>query len=219
MKGLRILLGDDHALTLRGIKALLETQFTVVGTATDGRRLVELALSLKPDLVVLDVSMPQLNGLEAAKQIHAALPLVKLIFLTMHTNPLYVRKAIEIGAGGYVLKTGAAEELLDAIQQVRNGGTYESPGLGTGVIEYLKSRSGNAPPEGQELTSRQREILQLITEGYMGKEIAHILNISIKTVDFHRARIMLRLGAHSAAELVRLAVERGLIPAAAPDGI
>jgi len=217
MQRLRILLGDDHVLTLNGIKALLQARFDVVGTAAEGRHLVKLALSLKPDLVVQDVSMPQLNGLEAAKQIRAALPSAQIIFLTMHTNPLYLRKALEIGACGYVLKAGAAEELLDAIDQVLKGGRYISPGFGHDVAESLWNRTGSLAREQPGLTSRQREILQLIAEGRMSKEIAHLLDISIKTVDFHRARIMTRLGAHSIAELVRIAVEQGLLPASTSD--
>lgn len=213
MKKLRILLGDDHPLVLNGIKALLEPHHEVVDCVPDGRQLVEAALRLQPDFVILDISMPLLNGLEAARQIGAALPATRLIFLSMHANPMYLRKAMELGARGYVLKAGVVEELLDAIRAVRNGKVYVSPGFGQDVIDGLWNRSGGITRQAEELTDRQREILQLIAEGRLSKEIADTLGISIKTVDFHRARIMARLGAHTAAELVRLAVERGLIPA------
>jgi DNA-binding NarL/FixJ family response regulator len=200
---------------LNGIRALLEPAYDVVGTATNGRQLVEAALRLKPDLVVLDVSMPQLNGLEAARQIHEALPSAVLVVLSMHVNPLYLRKAIGAGARGYVLKEGVLEELLDAIEQALAGTIYVSAGFGADVIENLWNSSGQLSREEQGLTGRQREILQLMAEGRLNKEIAHIAGISIKTVEFHRARIMTKLGAHSLAEVVRLAVEQGLIPPSA----
>jgi DNA-binding NarL/FixJ family response regulator len=211
---LRVVIGDDHALMITGIRALLEPRHEIVGAAADGRRLVVLTAQLKPDLVILDVSMPELNGLEAARQIKANLPGVKLIFLSMHTNPLYLRKAMDLGASAYVLKAGVIEELLEAIDQVAAGRTYVSAGFAAGVIESLHVRSD----QGEEvLTGRQREILQLIAEGKLGKEIAHQLGISIKTVEFHRGRIMARLGVHSAAELVRTAMEQGLIAPSTPD--
>lgn len=212
MARIRVLIADDHALMLNGIKSLLEDHFEVAGTASDGRELVDSALALKPDLVVLDVSMPQLNGVEAAKQIHAALPAAKLVFLSMHTTPIYVRKALEAGGSAYVLKAGATEELLEAIRQVLAGNIYLSPALSRDVLPHLLNSAGGPSRENTELTDRQREILQLVAEGRMSKEIAHLLKISVKTVDFHRARIMSKLGAHSVAELVRLAVEEDLIP-------
>ncbi len=214
MNRLRVLIGDDHVLLLNGTKALLETEYDVVGTVTDGRQLVDAALRLRPDVVVLDVSMPHLNGLEAAKRIHAELPSAKLVFLSMHTNPVYLRKAVESGARAYVLKTGAAEELSIAIRHALNGDLYFSPGFGSDVIENIWTRNGEPSRQADDLTGRQREILQLIAEGLQGKEVAAILNISVKTVDFHRARIMARLGARSIAEMVRIGVEQGIIPAA-----
>lgn len=215
-KRLRVMLGDDHTLILNGIKTLLEPHCDVVGTATDGRSLVHLALEAKPDLVVLDVSMPHLNGLDAALQIKAASPATKIIFLSMHTNPMYLRKALENGAQGYVLKTGVVEELLEAIQQVLKGETYFSPGFGRDVTTTLLNCSGKPSREETELTARQREILQLIAEGHPAKEIAHLVGISIKTVEFHRTRMMARVGAHSIGELVRIAMEQGLIPVTTP---
>ncbi len=215
MPKLRILIADDHALMLKGIRTLLEKEYEIVGTASDGRQLVEAALTLRPDLIILDVGMPQLHGFEAAKRIRTALPSTKLIFLSMHSSPMYLRKAMEAGASAYVLKTGAVEELGNAIRSVMNGESYLSSGLGSRLD--LLTNSGKSSGTAGELTDRQMEILQLIAEGRPSKEIAHILNISTKTVDFHRARIMARMGARSVAELVRAAVEEGFIPASNHD--
>jgi DNA-binding NarL/FixJ family response regulator len=217
VRGLRVLLGDDHALVLSGIRSLLQSRYEVVGAAVNGRQLVDAALRLKPDFVILDVSMPQLNGLEAARQIGASLPSAKLIFLSMHTNPMYLRKAFEAGASAYVLKAGAAEELLQAMRQVWEGNTYVSPGFDQDTLQSLWDRSGKISVEGDGLTERQREILRLVAEGFLSKQIADTLGISIKTVEFHRGRIMARLGVHSVAELVRVAVEQGFIPARTPE--
>jgi DNA-binding NarL/FixJ family response regulator len=219
VRGLRVLLGDDHALVLSGIKSLLEPHYQVIGTASDGRQLVNAALRLRPDFVILDLSMPQLNGLEAAKQIRTSLPSAKLIFLSMHTNPMYLRQAFDAGASGYVLKAGVVEELLEAMRQVVSGNTYVSPGFGPDVLQSLWTRSGKPSREGEQLTDRQREILQLIADGLLSKQIADTLGISIKTVDFHRGRLMDRLGVRSIAELVRIAVEQGLIPPRTSDAL
>jgi DNA-binding NarL/FixJ family response regulator len=178
---------------------------------------VESAKELRPDIVILDLSMPELNGIEAAKQIRAALPAAKLIFLSMHSNPAYLRKALEAGANGYVLKAGMMEELLDAIHAALDGRSYFSPGFGQELIAGLLNHSGKPTRPVEDLTDRQLEILQLVAEGKLSKEIAHALEISVKTVEFHRGRIMAKLGARSIAEVVRLAVERGLIPASAPE--
>ncbi len=217
MRDPRVLLGDDHALVLSGIGSLLQSRYEVVGTAPDGRQLVQAAARLKPDFVVLDVSMPGLNGLEAAKQIRDCLPLAKLVFLSMHANPMYLRKAFDVGASAYVLKAGLVEELLEAMGQVARGNTYISPGFGQDVLQSFWNRSGKPSQQGEELTDRQREILQLIAEGRLSKQIADALGISIKTVEFHRGRIMARLGVHSIAESIRAAVEQGLIPARTSD--
>lgn len=215
VRNLRILLGDDHILMLSGVRSLLEPQFEVAGSATDGRQLVDEALRIRPNLVILDVSMPRLNGFEAAVQIKAALPKTKLIFLSMHSSPMYLRKALEIGADGYVLKTGMAEELLEAIRLIAyEGERYVSPGFHEKVAHAFLTSGSTREEEG--LTARQREILQLVAEGHLNKEIAHELGISIKTVDFHKSRLMAKLGAHSTGDLVRIAVEHSLIPSSAP---
>ncbi len=213
IKRLRILLGDDHALVLKGIRSLLEPYHDVVGAAVDGNALVQAASLLKPDLIVLDISMPLLNGLDAAQQIQRRVPNAKLIFVTMNASPMYLRRAIEAGACGYVLKTGAIEELLTAVETVRQGRLYVTPGFGPEVMESLWDRSGKIGREGTGLTARQREIMQLLSEGRLNKDIAHLLGISVKTVAFHRANLMARLGARSGAELARIAMEQGLIVA------
>ncbi len=209
---MRILLGDDHALLLAGLRSLLESSHDIVGSVSNGRDLVTSASHFKPDIIITDISMPELNGLEAAKQIKSRLPSTKLIFLSMQTNPIYLRKALEVGADAYVLKAGAVEELAQAIHQVLSGRTYVSPGFGCDVIESLWNHSGKPVKEGTSLTERQLEILQLMAEGRLSKQIADILGVSIKTVEFHRARILARLGAHSTAEVIRIAVEQRLIP-------
>lgn len=211
-----ILIADDHSLIVNGIRSMLAGDYKIVGTARDGRELVTAALRLKPDIIILDVSMPQLNGIEAAKQIHPALPGAHLIFLTMHSEPIYLRKALAAGASAYVLKAGAPGELNEAIRAAMRGEIYISPGFRSDVVAGLRNSSGTLSRESEDLTARQREILQLVVEGRASKEVAHILRISVKTVDFHRARIMTRLGAHSVAELVRIAVERELIPPSSP---
>ena len=211
MKQDRILLGDDHSLIIAGIRGLLESQYDIIGSADNGRSLVEAALRLTPDLVILDVSMPILNGIDAAREIRRVLPATKLIFLSMHSNPLYLRKALEAGASAYVLKSGASEELLTALEMVRKGEIYVSAGFDRQVLDAVRDWPQKTRRFVIELTARQRQILQLIAEGKQNKEIAEILHTSIKTVEFHRSRLMTKLGAHTVAELTRLAIEEGVI--------
>jgi DNA-binding NarL/FixJ family response regulator len=208
----RVLLGDDHALILDGIRAVLQVQYDVVGQAGDGRALVMASEKLKPDVVILDISMPLLNGFEAAKQIKKERAATKLIFLSQHLNPAYLRQALKIGASGYVLKSGATQELHTAIQKVLKGETFISPAFGEDVIAGLWSRTGEVSEQAEELTDRQREILKLIIDGKANKEIADIIHVSVKTVEFHRARLMDRLGVRSVAELTKVALQQGLIP-------
>jgi len=209
---MRVLLGDDHTLILDGLRSALQSQHEIVGVAKDGRALVQAAEKLKPDLVILDISMPLLNGFEAAKQINKSLPSAKLIFLSQHLNPAYLKQALKLGASGYVLKSGAIEELQQAISMVLRGKTYITPAFGEDVIARLWNREGELSAEPEGLTDRQREILQLIVEGRGNKEIADILHVSVKTVEFHRARIMVRLGVKTVAELTKVALQQGLIP-------
>ena len=209
---IKVLLGDDHVLILDGLRSALQAQFEIVGVAKDGRRLVSEAERLKPDLVVIDISMPLLNGFEAAKQIRKSLPHTKLIFLSQHLNPAYLKHALRLGASGYVLKSGATEELQQAIGTAMRGKTYITPAFGQDVIARLWNREGELSEEKEGLTDRQREILQLIIEGRGNKEIADIIHVSVKTVEFHRARIMAKLGVKSVAELTKVALQQGLIP-------
>lgn len=212
MNNARILLGDDHALILNGIRATLEPQFSVIGQARDGVALVKAAEELRPDVVVLDISMPLLNGFEAARKIREALPAIKLIFLSQHLNPAYLREALKIGASGYVLKAETTEELQAAVKTVLRGETYISPSFGEDVVARLWDRSGEVNRQSAELTDRQREILQLIVDGRGNKEIADVLQLSIKTIEFHRGKIMNKLGVRTSAELAKVAIQRGLIP-------
>jgi DNA-binding NarL/FixJ family response regulator len=209
---LKVLLGDDHALILDGLRAALQSNYEIVGVAKDGRTLVREAEQLKPDFVIIDISMPVLNGFEAAKQIKKSLPQAKLIFLSQHLNPAYLKQALRLGASGYVLKSGAIEELQQAIATVLRGKTYITPAFGEDVIARLWNREGELSEEAEGLTDRQREILQLIIEGRGNKEIAGVIHVSVKTVEFHRARIMAKLGVKSVAELTKVAIQQGLIP-------
>lgn len=209
---IRVLLGDDHGFILQGVRAALRAEHELVGQATDGRALVEAAARLNPDVIILDISMPLLNGFEAAKQIHQARPSTKLIFLSQHLNPAYLRQALKIGATGYVLKSDASEQLPRAIDTVLKGGTYITPSFGEDVVANLWGRSGDVNQQSEALTDRQREILHLMMGGKANKEIAGVLHVSVKTVEFHRARLMSKLGVRSVAELTKVALQQGLIP-------
>ena len=208
----RVLIGDDHALIREGIREALRSQYDVVGQAADGKALVEAAQKLRPDLIILDISMPVLNGFESARKIKELLPSVKLIFISQHLNPAYLRQALKLGASGYVLKSGATDELHKAASTVLRGQTYISPAFGEDTIAGLWNRSGEVSHQSEELTDRQREILKLIIDGKANKEIADVLNLSIKTVEFHRARLMAKLGVKSVAEMTKIALQQGLIP-------
>lgn len=203
MRRPRILLADDHTLVVAGFRKLLEPEFEIVATAEDGHALVRRALALEPDVILLDISMPLLNGIEAARQIHKLRPNIKLIFVTMHSDPDYASEAFRAGAGGFVLKQSAASELTSALKAVLAGGTYVTPLLATAAPQ--------ATEQASILTPRQREVLQLVAEGKSAKEIASILNISLKTVEFHKAAIMNKLQLHSVAELTRYAIEHKII--------
>ncbi len=209
MKQTRVLLADDHPLTLEGLRAFLDPHLQVEGTFMDGRALVEAALRLKPDLIVLDITMPLLNGIDAAVQIKKSLPKTKLVFVTMHVSPAYLEAALDAGGTGYVLKSAAREELLDAIRSVLNGRIYVSPGLSDGHLERFSDPSRAAAT--LRLTGRERETLQLIAEGKSAKEIAFILSISVKTVSFHRENIRRKLSLNTTAELTKHAIEQGLV--------
>ena len=204
----RVLLADDHAVFRQGLTALLEKRgLEVVGEAADGQAAVELTQRLRPDVVVLDIVMPRLNGVEAAHHITRAYPGVGVILLTMHTEDHYVLDAIRDGVRGFVIKTQAAEDLFQAIREVRRGGIYVSPGISAAVVQALRAAAGPRQP----LTHREREVLQLLVEGKGTKQIAGVLEISVKTAEFHRTRIMKKLDIHETAGLVRYAIRTGLI--------
>jgi DNA-binding NarL/FixJ family response regulator len=208
MNNTRILLADDHPFVLLGWKTMLPKSLEIVGTVSDGRSLVEAALRLKPDLILLDVSMPLLSGIEAARRIKASFPEVKLLFLTMHLERPYVQAAFEAGASGYVLKSAEPNELVAAVQKILEGHTHISSGV-SGYWGHLRDPDQIA--KSLRLGPREREILQLIAEGRSSKEIAGILNISVKTVSFHRENIKRKLGVRTIAELTRNAIAGGFV--------
>jgi two-component system response regulator NreC len=205
----RVLLADDHQIVRQGLRSLLEKAgHEVVGEASDGREALKLARTLLPDIAVLDLSMPLLNGLDAAHEIRRIAPEIKTILLTMYTDKGYVLQALRAGARGYVLKTQAAEDLIRAIREISRGEVYLSPGVALSVVDaYLQKTDPAADP----LTPRERQTLQLIAEGKSTKEVARVLSISFKTAESHRNRIMKKLDIHEVAGLVRYAIRRGLV--------
>lgn len=207
----RLLLADDHGLILEGLRSLLTTDFDVIGVAENGRELISEVERLQPDLVLLDISMPILNGLEAARQIKARWPVVKILFITQRSEREYIRAAFRLGASGYILKQSIVKEISEAVREIVEGRYYVSIQLRQGLTEMLLSHTAN-PSElfGDNLTPRQREVLQLVAEGKSNKEVANILGISVKTVDFHKAGIMDELGLRTTAELTRYAIEHGI---------
>ena len=205
----RILLADDHALLLGAFEKLLNEEFEVVGQAADGRALVAEAERLKPDVIVLDISMPLLNGLEAGRQIRQKQKNVKLIFVTMSEDADLASEAFRIGAQGYVLKRSAASELTTAIREIMQGRSYITPLIANGLIGTLLHPEAHTP--ARDLTPRQREVLQLLAEGHSMKQIASVLNISPRTVAFHKYEMMLHLKVETTAELVQYAVRHHIV--------
>jgi len=189
----RVLLADDHKIVLDGLKNLLEPEFELAGTVEDGRALVSSVRKLRPDVIVVDISMPLLNGIEAVRRIKKISPDVKVVFLTMHPDVSYAVRAFEAGASGYVLKHSAASELLTAIREVIKGRTYVTPMIAGELVQSYKEGSHRRPDETLQLTQRQREILQLLAEGCSVKKIAIILDISTRTVEFHKYTLMAKL--------------------------
>ena len=210
MKKPRILLADDHKIVLEGLKSLLEPEFELVGTVEDGRALVAQAAKLRPDVIVADISMPGLNGIEAVRKIKKTDESVKVVFLTMHPDPTYAAGAFDAGASGFVLKHSASSELITAIKEAIRGRTYITPLIAGDLIRTYQGKDSPATPFVAELSSRQKEILQLLAEGKSAKEIGSILNISARTVEFHKYRIMEQLNIKSSAELVQYAIKHGL---------
>jgi len=210
MKKIRILLADDHAVVRQGFKMILGAQsdMEIVGEASNGREAVELAERIKPDIVVMDVAMPELNGIEATRRLIGALPHARVIALSMHKDSVYVREVLRAGARGYLLKESGAEDLVRAVRAVAGGESWLSPAVSNAVLDDYR-RHVTDPID--LLTSREREVLQMLAEGKTNKEIAVVLNLSVYTVDAHRGRIMEKLNLHSINELVRFAVRNGLI--------
>jgi two-component system response regulator NreC len=205
----RIVLADDHVLVRQGLRSLLEREgLLVVGEAADGREAVRQVQALRPDVVIMDITMPILNGLDAAREISKSFPKTKTILLTQHEEDVYVSGALEAGVRGYVLKNQVASDLLHAIHCVSSGQVYLSPGVSQAVVSAYKARPGKSP---DPLTLRERQVLQLIAEGKSTKDIAAILFISVKTAESHRSRLMQKLGIHEIATLVRYAIRAGLV--------
>jgi two-component system response regulator NreC len=207
---IHILLADDHAVVRQGFKMILAAQpdMEIVGEAGNGREAVELAGSLQPDVIVMDVAMPELNGIEATRRLADTAPRTRVLALSMHKDSVYVREILRAGARGYLLKDSIASDLLAAVRAVARGEGYLSPGVSDAVLDDYR-RHVTDPID--LLTSREREVLQMIAEGKTNKDIANILNLSVYTVDAHRGHIMEKLNLHSGNELVRFAVRYGLV--------
>ena len=207
---IRILLADDHRMVRQGFRLILQTQddMEVIGEAGNGYEAVELASTLKPDVVVMDVTMPELNGIEATRRIREAAPYIRIVALSVHRDGVYVREIVRAGAEAYILKESADSELLGAVRAVASGNSYLSPEV---AGEVLKDYRKHATNPVDLLSTREREVLQLIAEGRTNKEIATQFSLSVYTVDGHRTRIMEKLGLHSVGELVRFAIRNGII--------
>jgi two-component system, NarL family, response regulator NreC len=215
MKTVRILLADDHTVVRKGLRLLLETHagFEVVADAADGRAAVALAEQSTPDVVVMDVAMPVLNGIEAARQITARLPHTAVVFLSMHSDESYVLKALKAGARGYLLKDSAEQDLIHAVEAVAGGKSFFSPAISRMMMEdYMRElRERQIEDTYELLTTREREVLQLLAEGKSNKEVAAVLNLSLYTVETHRGNILQKLNLHSGADLILYAIRKGVI--------
>jgi DNA-binding NarL/FixJ family response regulator len=209
----RILIADDHNLVAELCKQLLETEFDVVGMVSDGRALVRAASELKPDVIVVDIAMPILNGLDAGQRVKEMLPAVKLLYLTMNPDADVAAEAFRRGASGYLLKTCAAAEMVVAVREVLRGKSYVSRGLSRDTINLLRRQDRELVNEGERLTERQREVLQLLAEGKVMKEVGDVLNMTARTVAYHKYRMMEVLGAKSSAELVKYAIRNHMVAA------
>jgi len=207
----RVLLADDHRIVAEGLKGILTPEFELVGIVVDGRALVEAAQKTAIDVIVADIGMPELNGIDALEQLKEQDPNVKVVFLTMHREVAYARRALEAGAVGFVLKHSAPEELVMAIRAAINGQTFISPAMAGEVLESMKSDPDLSQDPVTSLTPRQREVLQLLAEGKSAKEAAATLGISARTVEFHKYEIMQVLDIHNSAELVHFAIKHGIV--------
>src|SRR5215475_12799316 len=211
MSKTRVLLADDHTIVAEGLRSLLEGEFEFVGTVGDGRALLDAAQKLNPDVIVADISMPLLNGLDAVRQLKRDGVTAKIIFLTMHTEAQLAAEAFRAGASGYLLKSSAGEELITAIHEVIKGRSYVTPLITKDMLSFLMGAASQPEQPAVKLTPRQREVLQLVAEGSTMKEIASILNISARTVESHKYEMMEALGVQTNAELVQYAIKIGLV--------
>jgi DNA-binding NarL/FixJ family response regulator len=211
MKKMRVLLADDHRMMLEGLKSLLLPEFEIAGAVEDGRELLSKAREVKPDVIVVDISMPNLNGIDAIQQLKEEGSEAKIVFLTMHQDAVYAAKAFEAGASGFVMKHSAPDELVKAIREALMGRTYVTPLIAGELIQSYKSGIHMQLDILRKLSSRQREILQLLAEGKSAKEIAHILHLSVRTVEAHKYRLMEQIGVRSNAELVLFAIKHGIV--------
>ncbi len=215
MRTTRIILADDHTIVRKGLRLLLESvpDFTVVADASDGRQVVTLVQTHEPDVVVMDIAMPILNGIEAARQISSHQPHVAIVFLSMHSDEAYVIKALKVGARAYLLKDSAENDLINAVKAVSDGKSYFSPAVSKMLAEdYVRRLQEQGLEDSYELlTTRERELLQLLAEGKSNKEVAGLLNLSLYTVETHRGNIFQKLNLHSTADLILYAVRKGVI--------
>ena len=206
-----VLLADDHKIVLEGLKGLLEDEFEILAVVQDGRELLEKAKQLNPDVIVVDIGMPLLNGIDAVRQIKKSGFETKVVFLTMHQDAMYAKEALDAGALGFVLKHSAPSELTRAIEEALKGNTYISPAIAQELMQLYKGEMNVEDGSFSVLTLRQREVLQLLAEGKSAKEIAKILHISARTVEFHKYNIMEHLGIKTSAELVHFAIKHGIV--------
>jgi len=211
MRKIRVILADDHKIVLEGLKSLLEPEFDLVGIVEDGRALVEEAERLQPDVIVADISMPLLNGIEAVRQIKKTDDRIKVVFLTMHPDVAYATMAFEAGASGYVLKRSASRELITAIKDAMKERTYVTPMIAGELLQSFKKTQPGQDVFNKKLTHRQEEILQLLAEGHPTKEIANLLHISPRTVETHKYKMMQQLKLKTTADLVKYAIKQGII--------
>lgn len=207
----RVLLADDHRMVAEGLKSLLSPEFELVGVVEDGLALIDAAKKLRPDVIVADITMPRLNGLDALAQVKREVPRTRVIFLTMHQDVAYARRALDAGASGFVLKHSAPAELVAAIRAALEGKIYLAPALASDVLQEIQRDPKAAKDPVTSLTARQREILQLFAEGRSAKEISSLLNISARTVEFHKYQMMENLGLHNSTELTHFAIKHGIV--------
>lgn len=208
MKKPTVILADDHTLVLEGFRRLLETHCELLATVGDGQELLQAVAQHRPDIVILDISMPVMNGIEAARTLKAKFSSIKLVFVTMHADPAYLRAAFQAGASGYILKQSLSDELTQALHTVLRGKAYVTPLIAKDVVDGLL---GNDKQPLIELTARQQEVLQFIVDGLSAKDIAAKLSISHRTVEFHKAQLMQQLDLHSTVELIKFALTNGLV--------